>query len=114
MATQDNKKTVKDRFQQLVGLDKTKQATKLAEIKQQKLLSDAQIDLLQNMLQADDKTDFATNIQQVSAEIVDNVGNNAIKFSENQQIGIYKIIKPLGEGGMGSVYLAARNDGTFE
>jgi eukaryotic-like serine/threonine-protein kinase len=31
-----------------------------------------------------------------------------------QQIGVYRIIREIGYGGLGAVYLAERNDGKFE
>lgn len=41
---------------------------------------------------------------------IDKIPNNYI----GKQIGKYKITKPLGEGGMGAVFLGERNDGEFE
>jgi len=35
-------------------------------------------------------------------------------FSAGQSIGAYRLISPIGEGGMGSVWLAERSDGRFE
>lgn len=32
----------------------------------------------------------------------------------SQQIGNWKLVRPLGEGGMGAVYLGVRTDGTFD
>src|SRR6185436_11233408 len=33
---------------------------------------------------------------------------------EGTQLGAYTLLKPIGRGGMGSVWLASRNDGRFE
>jgi len=33
---------------------------------------------------------------------------------EGQKLGAYTLLSPLGQGGMGSVWLAERNDGRFE
>src|SRR5262245_32770171 len=35
-------------------------------------------------------------------------------FSAGQTIGAYRLVSPIGEGGMGSVWLAERSDGRFE
>ncbi len=41
--------------------------------------------------------------------------NSAIaNASAPKKIGVYRILKPLGAGGMGRVYLAARSDGAFD
>lgn len=41
-------------------------------------------------------------------------GNNEEKTLSGQMIGIYRIVRELGHGGMGAVYLAERADGKFE
>lgn len=42
------------------------------------------------------------------------MSEQALEFKKGQQIGPYKIIRSLGYGGMGNVYLAKRTDGQFE
>ena len=115
MSSQDSNFTiVKEYFEQLIGLTYNEKSEKLTEIAKQKLLEPNQYALLKSMLQADDATEFATNIHDVSANIIDQASKQTTEILKNKQIGIYKIIKPLGQGGMGSVYLASRNDGTFD
>jgi len=35
-------------------------------------------------------------------------------FAEGQRIGVYRVIREIGHGGMGSVYLAQRDDDQFQ
>jgi len=42
------------------------------------------------------------------------VEDNAIHELLNTQVGVYKLTKKLGQGGMGAVYLGERNDGQLE
>ncbi len=115
MSQQDNNTSkVKQYFEQLIELNTQEQQSKLAEIKQHKLLDDAQLALLKSMLHADDATDFATNVQAISAELVEQSSQVAQTNFLNQQIGVYIIQATIGHGGMGDVYLASRNDGEFE
>ena len=111
---QNNFTTIKTYFEQLIVQSKTEQINKIAELEKNGLLNKEQVFTLKGMLKADDETGFATNIQEVSADIIEHASNQTPQFFENQQVGIYQIIKPLGQGGMGSVYLAKRNDGTFK
>ncbi|MGK0304410.1 MAG: serine/threonine protein kinase [Gammaproteobacteria bacterium] len=57
------------------------------------------------------QTSFGTLIGQ-QAELL--VEDNIIHNLAGKQAGLYKLIRKLGQGGMGAVYLGARNDGQLE
>ncbi|NIT51408.1 MAG: tetratricopeptide repeat protein, partial [candidate division Zixibacteria bacterium] len=46
--------------------------------------------------------------------LYDTLALTEILSPEDQQIGVYRIIRQIGSGGMGAVYLAKRTDGQFE
>jgi serine/threonine protein kinase len=61
--------------------------------------------------------------EETENDVFENKQINPLNFAEidkipssyiGKQIGKYKITKPLGEGGMGAVFLGERNDGEFE
>jgi len=54
-----------------------------------------------------ERTLFSHLISQQAERLVE---DNAIQNLENTQIGVYKLTKKLGYGGMGAVYLGQRND----
>jgi len=105
---------IKEYFQQLVGLEKMQRQQHLASLVKQGKINNEQLALLKSMLDADEYTDFATNIQEISPEFIPKSATESPSNYINQQIGVYLILKPLGHGGMGDVYLAQRNDGEFE
>ena len=115
MMTDSQKSFVKIKlwFTQLVNSSSTEQLSKLKELTEDGTLDEKQVKILKGMLQADVETGIATNIESISEEIVNEASNQSNTY-ENKQIGPYKILSPLGEGGMGQVYLAERNDGVFE
>jgi len=115
MKTDSQKSFIKVKlwFSKLLDQSAAKQKQTLEQLQQEGHLDETQMKLLKQMLQADAATAMATRIESVSETVVNQVGQDNPAL-EQQQIGPYQIIKPLGEGGMGHVYLAQRNDGTFE
>ena len=115
MMTDSQKSFVKVKlwFSKLLNFEKSEQISHLQQLQKDGTLNDVEIKLLKDMLQADQETGIATNIQSSSENIINEADYQDSSF-ENRQIGPYRIISALGEGGMGQVYLAERNDGIFE
>ena len=65
---------------------------------------------LDSLLSSSDRTlaDLKTSVSSAAGEMLD-VGNVA-----RNRVGAYRLIRTLGEGGMGAVYLAARDDDQYE
>ena len=60
---------------------------------------------------------YAEKSDNLFVDIIGNAVENTIQLSERgipERIGAYKILKKIAQGGMGSVYLARRDDDTYE
>lgn len=104
---------VNEWFQKLVDLSAKEQQRGLSVIKEQGLLLPDQITLLEGMLHADSGTaTLPENIKEISADWSSQ--DAEIQIKEVPILGNYRLLKPLGTGGMGHVYLAERADGSYQ
>ncbi|MEZ5470644.1 MAG: serine/threonine-protein kinase [Marinicella sp.] len=114
MSDAESFKRVNHWFNQLVDVTEEQRKEQLDHIRENKLLSHNQWQLLIDMLAADyNINDFLPEaVVDVSLEWDSEQAINLIECQPN--IGRYKLIELIGSGGMGQVYLAKRNDGSYQ
>lgn len=100
---------VTELFNDLIDLNDHEIKAKLSQINENEALNPQQIQLLKKMLKADKGTALAADYLDIPSGWFD---EDEVPL-EGKQFGPYKIIKVIGTGGMGKVFLAERNDGTF-
>ncbi|GAA4809925.1 hypothetical protein GCM10011365_15200 [Marinicella pacifica] len=99
-------------FEKLMDLSVEAQQHELENIKQSSALTIEQFELLANMLQADNTNDLPENIQNMTVDW--HRQDASLQMESMPKLGNYRLIKPLGTGGMGHVYLAERADGSYQ
>ncbi|MCB1582910.1 MAG: protein kinase [Marinicella sp.] len=100
-------------FSALNDLEETVQNNRIEQLLTSGELNEQQADLLKSMLAADKQPDIPTQIQSASVDLLDQL-NELMCYEPDNQLGPYSLIKKIGSGGMGQVFLAERNDGQFE
>lgn len=104
--SENNLKEIEYWFDKLVLLNTNEQANQVSKLLQDGTLNSNQIEMLRNLLESD-RQYIETSIQSLQLKVNE-------EPEPDKQLGVYQIIKCIGEGGMGRVYLAHRNDGEYE
>jgi len=99
---------------ELLELDADQRCARLAEIRSQKPeLADELASLLARQSAAQSEG-FLQTVQREGFLEGSSLGGQVAPTLEGQNIGPYTLERPLGQGGMGSVWLGYRSDGRFE
>ncbi len=100
-------------FQRLADLAGEEQQDQFEKLRQSGELTEQQLALLKSMLQADQSdTTLPESVDEVTAEW--HQADAEVQLEKTPMLGAYRLLKPLGTGGMGHVYLAERADGSFK
>jgi serine/threonine protein kinase len=97
-------------FTEWMDLPAEEQQRRLAQQRQEQSLSDEQLSLLNSKLAADQQDSLPKDVGELQADW----GNVDEELPIDQQLGHYRLLKSIGAGGMGQVYLAERADGSFD
>ncbi len=102
---------VKSEFDEIFELNDSERAEQLTKLKEEdaRLYRDVH-DLLQNSEVESGLLDEGAMTRAKSLMADESKGESMA----GRQVGAYRLIKPIGYGGMGAVYLAERADGSFE
>jgi len=99
-------------FQHLLALDEEKMPQNLVTfIDENNAYYPEIISYIEAHQKNKDETVFKSLISEQAISLVD---DDLIHSLIDKQVGYYKLIKKLGQGGMGAVYLGERNDGQLE
>lgn len=100
-------------FSKLIDQNHEDQLNSIKELVTKGELDNQQAELLGQLLDSNNSSELTNSTELLSRKIFENQNLDTLNLI-NQQVNQYQIIKILGRGGMGQVYLAERNDGTFE
>lgn len=99
-------------FQHLLAIDEQSMSNNLSKlINKEHPFYDEVAELISAHEQNQKQTSFNELIGKQAEQLVE---DSKVHQLVNSQVGVYQLVKKLGQGGMGAVYLGKRNDGQIE